>query len=149
MITVVSVGKKHNPDLKQAIEGYSKRLTGFYRLEWKLIPPSQQEPSRAALNEEKAILASLPSNAWVILLDETGQNLTSPQLSQKLLDHADRPIFLVIGGAFGVSKAVFKRADLVWSLSKLVFPHQLVRLIVTEQIYRAQTIANGHPYHHN
>jgi 23S rRNA (pseudouridine1915-N3)-methyltransferase len=83
------------------------------------------------------------------LLDERGENLTSPELASILTQKMqDRNVVFVIGGSFGVSEVVRARADLVWSLSRLVFPHQLVRLILTEQIYRAQTIANGQNYHH-
>ncbi|MGE5327716.1 MAG: 23S rRNA (pseudouridine(1915)-N(3))-methyltransferase RlmH, partial [Thiobacillus sp.] len=86
----------------------------------------------------------------VILLDEAGKLINSQDLSRKLTEYFNRSknIVFVIGGAYGVHDALFERADFIWSLSPLVFPHQLVRLILTEQIYRAQEIDAGHPYHH-
>ena len=76
--------------------------------------------------------------------------LDSPALSRSLHQPMaqGKPLVLIIGGAYGVTEAVMERANLVWSLSRLVFPHQLVRLILAEQLYRAQQIAAGHPYHH-
>ncbi|MDN6350790.1 MAG: 23S rRNA (pseudouridine(1915)-N(3))-methyltransferase RlmH, partial [Yaniella sp.] len=83
-------------------------------------------------------------------LDERGKNFSSPQLAgqlQQLFD-TSHSVALVIGGAYGVNDQLRARADTVWSLSNLVFPHQLVRLMVAEQIYRAQEISAGRPYHH-
>jgi len=82
------------------------------------------------------------------LLDERGRNLSSPELSAVIVEHTSQSIVFIIGGAYGVTDDVRRRANLVWSLSKLVFPHQLVRLILTEQLYRAQEIARGGKYHH-
>ena len=87
----------------------------------------------------------------MILLDENGKIMSSPELSETLRKPLEngRDVVLVIGGAFGhFSDEILARANTVWSLSKLVFPHQICRLIVSEQIYRAQEIALGHPYHH-
>ena len=84
-------------------------------------------------------------------MDERGDELDSPPLA-KLFDTAftaSRQMTIVIGGAYGVDDRVHQRADIVWSLSPLVFPHQLVRLILSEQLYRAQQIIAGHPYHHD
>ena len=81
-----------------------------------------------------------------MLLDERGQQTTSPEFSRALSCRADATI--VIGGAYGVNDELRQRANLMVSLSKMVFPHQLVRLILIEQIYRAQAIYNHHPYHH-
>ena len=85
-----------------------------------------------------------------MLLDERGQNVDSPALASRLQGAFDssKQVAVIIGGAYGVDDRVRQRADFVWSLSKLVFPHQLVRLILAEQLYRAQEIAGGRPYHH-
>jgi 23S rRNA (pseudouridine1915-N3)-methyltransferase len=85
-----------------------------------------------------------------VLLDERGHNVDSPALASALRGAFDsgRTVTVVIGGAYGVSDRVRERADFVWSLSKLVFPHQLVRLILAEQLYRAQEISAGRSYHH-
>ena len=101
--------------------------------------------------ESENLLSHIHSTDAVVLLDERGANLSSPALSEKLqsyMNQATHNLIIVIGGAFGVNQDVFKRADFVWSLSPLVFPHQLVRLIVIEQLYRAHTIIAGEKYHH-
>src|SRR5699024_2652867 len=100
--------------------------------------------------ESAAIAKHVRTTDYVILLDERGKNFTSPQLAQhvqQLFDTGRHPVF-IIGGAYGVNDALRARADTVWSLSNLVFPHQLVRLMVVEQLYRAQEITAGRPYHH-
>jgi len=86
----------------------------------------------------------------VILLDERGKEFDSPALSGQFqaLMSSGRRVVCIIGGAYGVNDELMARADLTWSLSPLVFPHQLVRLILAEQLYRAQCIATNHPYHH-
>ena len=93
----------------------------------------------------------LKSNETVWLLDETGVQLTSPELSEKietLKNGSTKDLFIIIGGAYGVDKTIKDRVDFNWSLSKLVFPHLLVRLILVEQLYRAHEIARGSGYHH-
>jgi len=87
---------------------------------------------------------------YVILLDERGKALDSPTLSKVLEEPLNRSqlVVLIIGGAYGVDESIHERANIVWSLSPLVFPHQLVRLMLTEQLYRAQEISVGRPYHH-
>lgn len=94
-------------------------------------------------------MSRLRPHDFVILLDERGRNLNSPELSRLILDHTDQHIVIIIGGAYGVTETLHRRADIVWSLSRLVFPHQLVRLILAEQLYRAQEIARGGSYHHD
>ena len=86
----------------------------------------------------------------MILLDERGKNISSPELSKILMNGFvnSQNFVIVIGGAFGVADELRQRANFVWSLSKLVFPHQIVRLILVEQIYRAQEISSGGKYHH-
>ena len=96
-------------------------------------------------------VARFNKDDFVVLLDENGEMMSSPRLSQSLKVQLEngRDVIIVIGGAFGhFAPEVKARANLIWSLSKLVFPHQICRLIVTEQIYRAQEIYLGHAYHH-
>lgn len=150
MITIIAIGKKHESWVVEGIERYSKRLQGPWKIDWVLLPHSPSEGSRARQDESERILAVLSPRDAVVLLDERGGELDSPALSATLqsLMNAGRRVVCVIGGAYGVNDALRARADIVWSLSPLVFPHQLVRLIVAEQLYRAQCIAAGHPYHH-
>lgn len=150
MITIFSVGKKHELWVQTGIERYQKRLKKPYDIEWALLPHSAFEGTRARQEESERILSRLKPDDFVLLLDERGKNIDSPALSQ-LLDTElgrSRHVVVVIGGAYGVDESVHQRASFVWSLSNLVFPHQLVRLILTEQLYRAQEISRGGGYHH-
>ena len=150
MIAIIAIGKKHDSWVADGIERYQSRLKKPYDTNWVLLPHSALSDAAARQDESERILSRMDSRDFVILLDERGDELDSPQVS-RLLDRtftAGRPVVLIIGGAYGVDDRVHQRADVVWSLSPLVFPHQLVRLILAEQLYRAQQIATGHPYHH-
>ena len=150
MITLVAIGKKHESWIVEGLERYSKRLQGPWKSEWCLFPHSASEGVMARQEESERILAMLKPDDVVILLDEKGKLLDSPTLSSRIEEYfmSGRRIVFVIGGAYGVDDRLMQRANLVWSLSPLVFPHQLVRILLVEQLYRAQSIAAGHPYHH-
>lgn len=149
MITVIAVGKKHQPYIAEGITTFSKRLERAYEIKWAWIRPSGLNDIQAAKKHESAqILNQLAANQFVILLDETGQMFDSPALAEIIDQHLSTNLTFIIGGAYGVNDAIKQRANLIWSLSKLVFPHQIVGLLLTEQIYRAQTINRGHGYHH-
>lgn len=149
-IKIIAIGKKHESWVVEGIERYQKRLQRPFDISWILLPHSAREGLAARQDESERILARLDSSAFVVLLDERGKLVDSPALSKLLLFPLEqsREVVVIIGGAYGVDDSVHERADLVWSLSPLVFPHQLVRLILTEQLYRAQEIARGNPYHH-
>lgn len=150
MIRIVAVGKKHESWVVEGIKRYEERLRRPFVIEWLLLPHSAREGDSARQEETERILAKLSNDDFVILLDERGKNISSPALVQILTEPLERArdVVIVVGGAYGVNEELFKRASFVWSLSLLVFPHQLVRLIVTEQLYRAQEIAAARPYHH-
>lgn len=150
MIRVIAVGKKHESWILNGIERYEKRLSKPWTVEWLLLPHSTFDEAAAKREESARILDKISPDDYVILLDERGKNIDSPALSLHIkapLEQSKR-VICVIGGAYGVDTTLFERADFVWSLSKLVFPHQLVRLMLVEQLYRAQEIAAGKPYHH-
>ena len=151
MIKVIAIGKKHESWVAEGIERYQKRLKSPFDIEWVLLPHSTLNGTQARENESQAIIAKLSQSDYVILLDERGSMYSSPALAQKLnnLFSNSQNVVLVIGGAYGVDGTLMERANLKWSLSQLVFPHQLVRLIMAEQIYRAQEISSGGPYHHS
>ena len=150
MITIIAIGKKHDSWVMDGVERYSKRLQGPWKIDWVLMPHSPSEGTQARQDESQRILVKLAPNDIVIVLDEKGKQFDSPALAHRLesLQATGRRIVCIIGGAYGVTDELLTRADVVWSLSPLVFPHQLVRLIVAEQFYRAQCIAANHPYHH-
>ena len=141
MIRIIAGGKKHASWLAEACAEYEKRLRKPWVIEWQFIDEDK-------LDER---VARLKLDDFMILLDENGQILSSPELCQKIKMPLEtgRDVVVIIGGAFGhFSPDILGRANVIWSLSKLVFPHQICRLIVTEQIYRSQEIYLGHSYHH-
>lgn len=149
-IRILAIGKKHEQWVTDGIDRYTKRLRKPFDLKWQLLAHSSREGDAARAEESERILAKLDRDEFVVLLDERGKNVDSPALAKTLQSAFDRgrSVTVIIGGAYGVDDRVRSRADFVWSLSKLVFPHQLVRLMLAEQLYRAQEIAGGRPYHH-
>lgn len=149
-VKILAIGKKHETWVADGIVRYEKRLRKPFEASWQLLPHSAREGEAARAEESERILARTLVGDFLVLLDERGQNVDSPRIAGVLQGAFDsgQQVTLVIGGAYGVDDRVRARADFVWSLSKLVFPHQLVRLIVAEQLYRAQEIAGGRPYHH-
>ena len=149
-LKIIVIGKKHESWVIEGINRYQKRLKRPFDVEWVLLSHSARDGVVARQDESGRILSRLNANDYMVLLDERGKMVDSVALSA-LLTHeleASRQVTLIIGGAYGVDETVRSRADFIWSLSPLVFPHQLVRLILTEQLYRAQEIAAGNPYHH-
>ncbi|MNI44774.1 Ribosomal RNA large subunit methyltransferase H [compost metagenome] len=149
-LRVIAIGKKHESWVVDGIERYQKRLRKPFTLEWVFLPHSSREGLSARQEESERLLSRLKDDDFVILLDERGKIIDSPALAS-LLEvplRGSRTAVLIIGGAYGVDETIHRRADFVWSLSLLVFPHQLVRLLLSEQLYRAQEIAAGNPYHH-
>lgn len=148
---LVSVGKRHDPSLVGAIDEFTARLNREVETNWHLIKPSGADEPTARRVESLAVLDFIHDNDYVVLCDERGKELSSESLAaayDDMLTRANRIVF-VIGGAYGVDEQLSQRADFVWSLSKLVFPHQLMRVILAEQLYRARMITKNHPYHHS
>lgn len=150
-IKVIAVGKKHESWVNDGILRYQRRLKKPFDVQWVLLPHSAFEGLQARQDDSRRIYSQLSDADYVVLLDEVGKNIDSPTLSGLLLAQIEsaRRVVIIIGGAYGVDETIKTRANFTWSLSKLVFPHQLVRLILIEQIYRAQEIAGNKPYHHN
>lgn len=136
--------------MAEGIERYQKRLRAPFSIEWVLLPHSSLDGDRARQEESERILSRLGQDEYVVLLDERGKAVDSSGLSVLLSEplNSSRTVVLIIGGAYGVDQSIHQRANYIWSLSPLVFPHQLVRLLLTEQLYRAQQIALGGAYHH-
>lgn len=151
-----SVGKEHDNYVKEGIEDFTRRISKYYPVYWKILPAARQTAGSIEAEikklEAQTILNALQKDDFVVLLDERGKQITSPQLAtfieQRAVDGVKQLIF-IIGGAFGADDILAKRARLVWSLSMLVFPHQLVRLMLAEQVYRACTIIRNEKYHHS
>lgn len=142
MIRIVAGGKKHSAWCQVACQEYEKRLKKPYQIEWRFMDEQRFN----------YFLTDWPfsHDQLVICCDERGEILSSVELSQKLeKSFVDgKEVIILIGGAFGFTDEVRQKADVLWSFSKLVFPHMIARLIVAEQIYRSQEITQGRPYHH-
>jgi 23S rRNA (pseudouridine1915-N3)-methyltransferase len=151
-----SIGKNHEPYVKEGIDDFTHRLSKYYPAKWTIIPTPKNAGMLSEMDlkkrEGETLMEWLKKDDYLILLDERGKSLTSEDLAiflqTRALESVKNLVFL-IGGAYGVDEAIFKRANFTWSLSKLVFPHQLVRLILAEQLYRACTIIRNEKYHHS
>ena len=135
---IISIGKIRKKWIQEGIEMYLKRLPG---LEVKEIKDSTQ------LKEEHTIKEIISKNEFLVTLNENGQSFTSKQLATKLLNSHNQNITFVIGGALGLTSSLNNLASWQLSLSPLTFPHEIARLLLIEQLYRAKTITQGGPYH--
>jgi 23S rRNA (pseudouridine1915-N3)-methyltransferase len=151
-----SIGKNHESYVKEGVEDFTRRISKYFPVEWNLIPTPKNAGMLSEMDlkkkEGETIMDWLKKEDYLVLLDERGQSFTSPQLAEFIQNRANESIktlIFLIGGAYGVDESVVKRANAKWSLSKLVFPHQLVRLILAEQLYRACTILRNEKYHHS
>ncbi len=156
-ITIACVGRIKEKYLVAGIDEFSKRLTPFCKLETLSISeermpdnPSAAEKQQVLERETQRLMAIIPDNSYVILLDVIGKQLSSPELAAKIdsLTLSGRShLTFVIGGAFGYTDALRCRADMALSFSRMTFTHQMIRLLLVEQIYRAFKISRGEPYH--
>lgn len=155
-ITLLLIGSTDKKYIKEGIDDYLKRVTFYLPFEMKIIPDIKNNRNLTAAQQKeregKAILELVASGDTLILLDEIGTELSSTGFAkwiEKRMITGTRQLTFVVGGPYGFSEAVYQRADAKISLSKMTFPHQLVRLIFAEQLYRAMTIIKGEPYHHD
>ncbi|MGG3989044.1 23S rRNA (pseudouridine(1915)-N(3))-methyltransferase RlmH [Bacillus smithii] len=156
-ISIVTVGKLKEKYLKQGIEEYLKRLSAYAKVEIIEVADekapetlSESEMEHVKQKEGERILAKLHPDTHVIALAIEGKMYTSEQFSayiDQLATYGKSKIACIIGGSLGLSDQVLKRADETLSFSKMTFPHQLMRLILLEQVYRAFRIIRGEPYH--
>ena len=150
-ISFYTVGKGHEEYVREGVDNFTGRITHYFPCTWKILPPAKH-PGDAKRQEAPPILEALAKDDYLVLLDERGKSWTSEQLSAFIGARASdscRHLVFLIGGAYGVDESVRARAQFTWSLSTLVFPHQLVRLILSEQVYRACTILRNEKYHHS
>lgn len=144
---LVAVGKLKAGPERDLLTRYMGRL----RPALTIIEVAQGKgsPQEQKRREADALLAACPANAFIIALDEGGKVIDSPTLAQhyQRWQETGRPLCFLIGGAEGLDRAVVQRADALLSLGKLTWPHMLVRVMLAEQLFRAQAILSGHPYH--
>lgn len=156
-ISIISVGKIKEKYLKLGIEEFSKRLSKYSKLEFielddEKCPENLSEKDMLIVKEKEGnkILSKIKNNSYVIALAIDGKNLCSEELAKKIGSLAvsgKSHITFLIGGSLGLSDDVLKRADYKLSFSKMTFPHQLMKLILLEQVYRSFRINNNEPYH--
>ncbi|MBQ8838515.1 MAG: 23S rRNA (pseudouridine(1915)-N(3))-methyltransferase RlmH [Bacteroidales bacterium] len=154
-ITLLTVGKTDKDWVRQGLDIYVSRLKHYIPFSIVEIPELKNVSSltkeQIKTKEGELILKSVRSSDHLVLLDERGKEHSSTELA-KLIDtsmsYAGKDIVYVIGGAYGFSEPVYRRADSKLSLSRMTFSHQMVRVIFVEQLYRAFTIIKGEPYHH-
>lgn len=154
-ITLLCIGKTDDSFVSTGIETYMKRLKHYISFEMSIIPDiknaknlSQEQQKQ---REGELLLKQISNTDFVMLLDERGKMFTSMEyakfIEQKMISSVNHLVF-VIGGPYGFSDDVYKRANQQISLSKMTFSHQMIRLFFVEQVYRAFTIMRGEPYHH-
>ncbi|MBS1948416.1 MAG: 23S rRNA (pseudouridine(1915)-N(3))-methyltransferase RlmH [Bacteroidetes bacterium] len=154
-IQLISVGKNHDPYIKEGVEDFTRRISKHYPIAWDIIPPVKNAGSlsqgQLKKKEGGMILQKTEKEDYLVALDERGKQLSSDGLARLIQSRANestkRLVFL-IGGAYGIDEEVLDTASFKWSLSHLTFPHQLVRLILAEQLYRACSILRNEKYHH-
>ena len=156
-IYIVSVGSIKEKYLKDAINEYSKRISKFSKVEFINVSdepivdkPSQKEIDTVKAKEGDKLLKAIPNNSYKVVLDLKGEMISSEGLASKMLDifsYHNANISFIIGGSLGLDKRVLDRADYHLCFSKMTFPHQLMQVILLEQVYRAFKINNNESYH--
>lgn len=153
VIHFITVGQKMPKWVQEGYAEYAKRLPKSCAIKLVELPMAQRGKTGSAekykAEEAKKILAAIPKGAQLIVLDEHGQQVTTKGLAEKLEDWlaSGQDIALVVGGPDGLEQSLIEQARWKWGLSKLTMPHPMVRILVAEQIYRAYSVINNHPYH--
>jgi len=151
-LRVIAVGKMREKYVRQACEDFTRRIEPYYPLDLLEVKASVgSHPAPAMREESERVLKALHEDECVWLLDRTGDELSSEELSRMIAavgNAGTRRMVFVIAGTYGAHDSLRERADFVWSLSKLTFLHEWARMIVLEQLYRAAKIARNEPYHH-
>lgn len=151
-LRLILVGRTERGHVADGLEHYLARIRRMTPMELAVLPDAGRgEPAWQQRTESERILAAIKPGEKVVVLDERGKLLTSPAFAARLgswQDQGTRDLAFIIGGAYGLTEEVRQRADLVIALSPMVFPHQLVRVLFAEQLYRAFSILKGTGYHH-
>lgn len=150
-----SVGKTHEPYIKTGVADFTRRIANYYPVEWNIFAPVKDASglSAAELKKREAalLMVQLKKDDYLVALDENGKQFNSLELASLIQARANdstRQLIFLIGGAYGLSDEIMQKANTRWSLSRLTFPHQLVRLLLAEQLYRACSINRNEKYHH-
>jgi 23S rRNA (pseudouridine1915-N3)-methyltransferase len=151
-----AVGKPNENYISQGVKDFSDRIQNYYPLDWRLFSLKKNSgsisQSRLKLEESEMIVSMLKPDDYLVSLDEHGKTMTSRTLAaflQKRGNESVKKLIFLIGGSYGLDESLLQRSKYTWSLSTLTFPHQLVRLILAEQLYRACSIGRNEKYHHD
>jgi 23S rRNA (pseudouridine1915-N3)-methyltransferase len=154
-IKLLAIGKTDNKCLQELIDDYKKRLSHYIKFDFEIIPDIKNAKNLSELQQKEKegelILSKITNTDFVILLDENGKSFSSIDFAdflQKKMNAGIKTLVFVIGGPYGFSKSVYEKVQGKISLSAMTFSHQMIRLFITEQIYRAFTIIKNEPYHH-
>ena len=151
-LRIISISRKEEPFYEEAYSFYEKKLANYCETEFIVIrPPTGSETKKKKEREAVLILEKTKNCDFILLFDEKGKPIDTKKFAvffQQRMNGGTRQMALVIGGAYGFSEGLYKSADAIISLSLLTFPHQLAKLVVCEQCYRAFTILKGEKYHH-
>ncbi len=154
-IQLWSVGKEHESYVKAGTDDFTKRISRYFPVEWKIISPPKNagtlSQSDLKKKEGEILLESLAKDDYLVALDERGKQMRSEGLAEFIqlrANESSKNLIFLIGGVYGLDAGVLDRAGFRWSLSQLTLPHQLVRLLLAEQLYRACTILRNEKYHH-
>ena len=149
-IKIISVGSKPDKNLKELIDSYSKKLSNQFDVDWINVKAEKKFDSTSQKKEYEAkkIIAFI-ENSFVVAMDESGQLINSKEFTSKITGWVQNypSLTFIIGGADGMHQTLISKADFILSLSRMTFPHQLVKLFLSEQLYRCSAILNNHPYH--
>lgn len=155
-ISLFVVGKTNHSYLSPGIDDYTKRINHYIPFNIQYIADAKNTKSRSQSQQKQAegqnLLNAFDKSDYVVLLDERGKEFTSKDFSsfiEKKMQTVAKRLVFVVGGPYGFSDDVYQRANEKISLSKMTFPHDLIRLVFTEQLYRSFTIMNNEPYHHD
>jgi 23S rRNA (pseudouridine1915-N3)-methyltransferase len=150
-----AIGKAHESFVAEGIRDFTKRIGNYFPVDWQIFSLKKKSaaanPKKWKEEEGMMILSALKPDDWLISLDENGKSMSSRLLAGFIQDRGNESVkrlIVLIGGAYGLDQAVLQKSKFIWSLSDLTFPHQLVRLILAEQIYRACSIGRNEKYHH-
>ena len=154
-VSLWTIGKTNEIYVKEGINDFTKRISRYFPIEWNIIPVPKNAGMLSEMDlkkkEAETILQWLRPEDYLVALDERGKQLSSEGLAKFIQTRSNesvKNIVFLIGRAFGLEDQILAKAKFTWSLSQLTFPHQLVRLILAEQIYRACTIIRNEKYHH-
>jgi 23S rRNA (pseudouridine1915-N3)-methyltransferase len=151
-----AIGKTNERYLEEGIALYTKRLSHYLKFDWRVLPDIKKAgklaPAQLKEKEAELVMKQLEQGDFLVLLDERGKLLTSEafaEFMQHKLQLSHRRVIFLIGGAYGFAPSLYERADGKLSLSKMTFSHQMIRLFMVEQLYRAMSILNNEPYHNS